>query len=172
MSEKSTYFVAKKIIIDSITFIKLTTMVWYIWVIITAALVIIELFTGGFGVLSFAFGCAAGALASVCGLSLNWQLLLAILVSLVFFFFIRPFAVKFLLRQKDDEVRTNTEALIGRKVRVTETVDAVAGTGHVAVDGDVWKAVAKDGNPIPVGTTVRIVAQDSLILTVEQTASV
>lgn len=172
MSEKSTYFVAKKIIIDSITFIKLTTMVWYIWVIITAALVIIELFTGGFGVLSFAFGCAAGALASVCGLSLNWQLLLAILVSLVFFFFIRPFAVKFLLRKKDDEVRTNTEALIGRKVRVTETVDAVAGTGHVAVDGDVWKAVAKDGNPIPAGTTVRIVAQDSLILTVEQTASV
>lgn len=147
-------------------------MIWYIWLIAAAALVVMELFTGGFGVLSFAFGCAAGAVASACGLSLNWQLLLAILVSLVFFIFVRPFAVKFLLRGKNDEVRTNTDALIGRKVRVTETIDPAAGTGHVAVDGDVWKAVAKDGNPIPVGTTVRIVAQDSLILTVEQTPSV
>lgn len=142
-------------------------MIWYIWLIITLVLVVLELFTGGFGVLSFAFGCAAGAVVSVCGLSLNWQLLTAILVSLVFFIFVRPFAVRFLLRQKNDEVRTNTDALIGRKVRVTETIDPAAGTGHVAVDGDVWKAVTAGSMPIAAGTTVRITAQDSLILTVE-----
>lgn len=141
-------------------------MIWYIWLIITLVLVVIELFTGGFGVLSFAFGCAAGAVVSLCGLSLNWQLLTAIAVSLVFFIFVRPFAVKFLLRQKNDEVRTNTDALIGRKVRVTETIDNNAGTGHVAVDGDVWKAMAKDDTLIPVGTMVQITEQDSLILTV------
>ena len=141
-------------------------MIWYIWLIAAAALVVIELFTGGFGVLSFAFGCAAGAIASACGLSLNWQLLLAIIISLVFFIFVRPFAVKFLLRGKTDEVRTNTDALIGRKVRVTETVDPAAGTGHVAVDGDVWKAVTDAAEPVPAGTMVRITAQDSLVLTV------
>jgi len=141
-------------------------MTWYIWLILTLALVVIELFTGGFGVLSFAFGCAAGAIACACGMSLNWQLILAIVVSLVFFIFIRPFAVKFLFRQKEDEVRTNTDALIGRQVRVTEKIDASAGTGHVAVDGDVWKAVAENGEVIAKGTMVRITAQNSLILTV------
>ncbi|MBR1515602.1 MAG: NfeD family protein [Paludibacteraceae bacterium] len=141
-------------------------MTWYIWLIAAFVLVIIELFTGGFGVLSFAFGCATGAVAAACGLSLNWQILLAILVSIIFFIFIRPFAVKFLLRGKNDEVRTNTDALIGRTVRVSETIDLQAGTGHVTVDGDVWKAVSQDANIIPEGTTVKITAQDSLILTV------
>lgn len=151
----------------SITILFFLTMIWYIWLIAAAALVIAELFTGGFGVLSFAFGCTAGAIASACGLSLNWQLLLAILISLIFFIFVRPFAVKFLLRSKNDEVRTNTDALIGRTVRVSETIDPVAGTGHVAVDGDVWKAVTADNTIIAAGTNVRITAQNSLILTVE-----
>ena len=72
------------------------------------------------------------------------------------------------LDKKSKDVKTNAEALIGRKGIVSERIDAAQHTGRVAVDGDDWKAVSADGSVIEKGVEVEILKLDSIILTVKQ----
>ena len=79
--------------------------------------------------------------------------------------FIRPSALKYLHRNADDRL-SNADALMGREGRVSQDIAAGA-HGRVAIDGDDWKAVSADGQPIAKGTAVRVVDRDSIILTVQ-----
>ena len=74
--------------------------------------------------------------------------------------------MKFLLKKKD-EVKTNADAIIGRKAIVTEEINMTKNTGRVKLDGDDWKAVTDSAEVLPVGETVEIVARESLILSVK-----
>ena len=71
------------------------------------------------------------------------------------------------LDKKSKDVKTNAEAIIGRKGIVSERVDASQHTGRVAIDGDDWKAVSEDGSVIEKGTDVVIIKLDSIIVTVK-----
>ena len=70
--------------------------------------------------------------------------------------------------RKSKDVKTNADALVGKRAVVSESIDAAQHTGRVAVDGDDWKAVSEDGSVIEKGTEVEIVKLDSIILTVKQ----
>jgi membrane protein implicated in regulation of membrane protease activity len=140
--------------------------VYQIWLIAAFVLVIVEILTAGFGSLCFAIGAGLAALAAGLGLSVTWQIIIFALVSLLTFIFLRPFVIKF-LDKKSKDVKTNAEALIGRKAIVSERIDASQHTGRVAVDGDDWKAVSVDGSVIEKGTEVEILKLDSIILTVK-----
>ncbi|MBO4281869.1 MAG: NfeD family protein [Bacteroidales bacterium] len=139
----------------------------YYWLIAAILLIIIEIFTAGFGALCFAFGALGSALASWAGLSMSWQLVIFAVISLLAFVFVRPFVLKFLTR-KNQEVKTNADALIGRKAIVTERIDPVQHSGRVKVDGDEWKAVSENGTPIESGAEVEITARESIIVTVRR----
>ena len=138
-----------------------------IWLIIAIVLVVVEMCTATFGSICFAIGSGFSALAAGLGAELAWQIVIFIVVSLLTFIFLRPFMLKFLDRKSKD-VKTNAEALIGRKAVVSERIDISQQTGRVAVDGDDWKAVSEDGSVIEKGTRVEIVKLDSIIVTVKQ----
>lgn len=138
---------------------------YQIWLIAAIILVILELFTAGFGIICFAIGALFSALTDLLGAGLIWQLLVFAVVSVLTFIFLRPVLIK-LLERKTDEVKTNADALIGKVAVVSETIDAQQNTGRVAVDGDDWKAVTADGTIINKGEKVEIVNRDSIILTV------
>ena len=129
----------------------------YYWLIAAIILIIVEIFTAGFGAVCFAFGALASALVGYLGGSFTWQLSI----------FVRPFVLKFLQR-KNNDVKTNADALIGRSGMVTEEIDHNKQLGRVKVDGDEWKAVTEDGHPIAAGTEVIIIARDSIIVTVKE----
>jgi membrane protein implicated in regulation of membrane protease activity len=141
-------------------------MEYYYWLIAAIVLVIIEICTAGFGALCFALGAAFSALVSGLGGSFTWQILVFVVVSLLTFIFLRPVVVRF-LDKKSKDVKTNAEAIIGRKGIVSERVDASQHTGRVAIDGDDWKAVSEDGSVIEKGTDVVIIKLDSIIVTVK-----
>ena len=143
-------------------------MQYYIWLIATLVLVILEICTAGFGVVCFAFGALFAALVSALGLDLTWQILVFAVVSLLTFLFLRPVAIRFLDRNTKS-VKTNADALVGRRAVVSERIDAAQHTGRVAVDGDDWKAVSLDGAVLEKGVEVEIVKLDSIILTVKKT---
>ena len=143
-------------------------MQYYIWLIATLVLVILEICTAGFGVVCFAFGALFAALVSALGLDLTWQILVFAVVSLLTFIFLRPVAIRFLDRNTKS-VKTNADALVGRRAVVSERIDAAQHTGRVAVDGDDWKAVSLDGAVLEKGVEVEIVKLDSIILTVKKT---
>lgn len=141
--------------------------VYQIWLVVAIILLIVEICTAAFGSICFAIGAGLAALGAGLGLGVTWQIVIFAVVSLLTFIFLRPFVLRFLDRKSKD-VKTNAEALIGRKAIVSERIDASQHTGRVAVDGDDWKAVSEDGSVIEKGTTVEIVKMDSIIVTVKQ----
>lgn len=140
---------------------------YQIWLIIAIVLVIIEICTAAFGSICFAIGAAFSAIAAGLGAGLTWQIVIFAVVSLLTFIFLRPFMLKFMDRKSKD-VKTNADALVGRKAIVSERIDATQHTGRVAVDGDDWKAVSENGETIEKGASVEIVNRDSIILSVKQ----
>lgn len=141
--------------------------VYQIWLIVAIVLVILEIATAGFGVICFAIGAAFSALAAGLGASVTWQIVIFAIVSLLAFIFLRPVVIRF-LEKKSKDVKTNADALVGRKGIVSERIDAAQHTGRVAIDGDDWKAVSEDGSVIEKDESVEIVKLDSIILTVKQ----
>ncbi len=134
------------------------------WLVAALILVVVEMFTAGFAVICFALGCAAAAVAALCGATFNVQLAVAIVMTIAGFVLVRPFVMKYI--QRKCNVPMNADALIGRIGTVSETIDPLTGTGRVAIDGDDWKAVSSQ--VIPRGTHVRIIGRESIILTVEE----
>ncbi len=139
---------------------------YQIWLIIAILLVILEICTAAFGSICFAIGAAVAAIAAGLGAGLTWQILIFVVVSMLTFIFLRPFMLKFLDRKSKD-VKTNADALVGKRAVVSERIDASQLTGRVSVDGDDWKAVSEDGSVLEKGTPVEIVKLDSIILTVK-----
>ena len=140
---------------------------YQIWLIAAIVLIIFEICSATFGAICFAIGAGFSALAAGLGANLTWQIIIFAVASMLIFIFLRPFMMKFLDRKSKD-VKTNADALVGRKAVVSERIDAAQHTGRVAVDGDDWKAVAGDGSVIEKGVEVEIVKLDSIILTVKQ----
>ena len=68
--------------------------------------------------------------------------------------------------KKEHDRPSNADALMGRTGTVSQTI--VAGDhGRVKIDGDDWKAVAPSATAdIPVGTKVKAVGRESIIITV------
>lgn len=141
--------------------------VYYYWLIATAFLVMIELITVGFGVICFAVGTLAAAVTAYFVSGLEYQLTAFIVGSVFALVVIRPFALKWINKRKEDQVQTNTDAIIGRKVMVSEVIDNARGTGYVKIDGDVWRAKSEDGSVIEQGCEVTVISRDSIILTVK-----
>ena len=140
---------------------------WHIWVIIALIFVIVEIFTSGFAVMCISFGCLFGAGASLLEWELKWQLLAFAIGTVLAFMTVRPLVYKFFYK-KVGEVKTNAEALIGRRAIVTERIEGELHPGRVKVDGDDWKAICESAEPIEIGEAVEITAINSIIVTVKK----
>jgi membrane protein implicated in regulation of membrane protease activity len=140
---------------------------WHIWVIIALVFVVIEMFTTGFAVMCISFGCLFGAGASALDWAVEWQLLSFAVGTALAFITVRPLVYKFFYK-KSPEVKTNADALVGRRAIVTERIEGELHPGRVKIDGDDWKAVPLDDETIEVGEAVEVTAINSVILTVKK----
>ena len=141
--------------------------VWHIWVIVALIFVIVEMFTSGFAVMCISFGCIFGAGAAALDWDIKWQLLVFAVGTALAFMTVRPLVYKFFYK-KGGEVKTNVDALVGRRAIVSERIEGELRPGRVKVDGDDWKAVSLDTEPIEAGEAVEITAINSVILTVKK----
>ena len=138
---------------------------WQAWAIIAVICLILELTSGDFFFCSFAIGAVAAAITAP--FSIFWiQLAVFAIVSVVSIFWFRPLALRYLHRGEENRA-SNYDAIVGRKGRVSMAIPA-QGFGRVAIDGDDWKAQAANKKEIAEGETVRVVAIDSIIITVEK----
>ena len=138
---------------------------WLIWILVSMACLILELGSGDLFLMCFAIGALGGSLAAALGGGVILQIIVMAICSLLSVYFIRPIALKYLHKSDENRV-SNADALMGREGRVSQDIAAGA-HGRVAIDGDDWKAVSADGQPIAKGTAVRVVDRDSIILTVQ-----
>ena len=138
---------------------------WHLLVILGIIAFIAEIFTTGFIMGSMGIGFFFAAVGNYLGLATSWQIILFALGVALTYFLIRPIITKYGYRKSN--VQTNKDALMGKRGIVTQEIDSAKNTGRVQIDGDDWKAITNQTDIIPVGTPVKVVAIDSIILIVE-----
>ncbi len=137
----------------------------HILVILGILSFVAEIFTTGFIMGSIGIGFFFTAIGNYLGLAASWQIILFAPGVGLSYFLIRPVMVKYGYRKS--HVQTNRDALAGKKGIVTEEINTTNDTGRVRIDGDDWKAVTDGNDTIPLGTTVEVLAIDSIILIVK-----
>jgi len=144
---------------------------WQVWIVLSALLLVAEMFAPGFWLASIAVGCLAAGIAGLLPIGLLGQVLVFAGSSLASLFGLRPVLVRRFLHARGMEVRTNVEALLGKSGVVTKRIDPVTRVGRVVVDGEDWRgALVEGGGVIEPGTRVIVVQVDGSTLVVEKEA--
>lgn len=123
----------------------------------------VEAATVGLVCIWFAAGALIALLAAMFGAQLWLQIVLFLVVSAATLYFTRPLVKKFVNSRVEP---TNADMVIGKECRVTETVDNIAGTGAVYVDGKTWTARSASDEVIPEGALVTAKSIDGVKLIV------
>lgn len=114
----------------------------------------------------FVGGAAAALLAALLGGPLWLQIAVFSLVSGVLLWATWPLA----RRMRTRAVATNLDRVLGRRARVVEAIDDLAGTGAVYVEGKTWTARSGGAAVIPVGSRVTVERMEGVKLFVREEA--
>ena len=139
---------------------------WHVWLIVAAVFFIVEIFSTTFVFLCFSLGCIVSGVLAYFGLGTIAQISAFSIVTFISFFTVRPFIRKYVFK-KDDNVKTNTDALVGKRGRVTEVIDFSKNTGRVFVYGDDWKAMSENNEVIQENEMIEVIEVDSTTLVVK-----
>jgi len=137
---------------------------WAVWAVIAMLCLILEMSSGDFFITCFGIGALCALVASVLCAPFWLQVIVFALFSVLSIYFLRPRLVT-LLHRRGGNCLSNADAIIGRVGEVTETVKA-GGYGRVKLDGDDWKAQSDCAANLEIGTKVRIVGRESIIIKV------
>jgi membrane protein implicated in regulation of membrane protease activity len=132
-----------------------------VWIALAIVAAIVEVSIPHFGVIFVSLGAVAAALVAAIGLGFSAQLVVFVVALGVSLVLLRPL---FLKQLEAPGVPSRTDTLIGREGVVTESVESRVGTGRVNVGGEDWAARA--ATSLPVGTRIRVVRADGLVLEV------
>ena len=139
---------------------------WHWWMYIAVLFFIIEVFTPGFILACLGLGSLVAAITAYMGYNIDAQFISFSVSTLISLFLIRPLLYK--KGEKQDKIKTNTEALIGRVGSVSETIVNSSKSGRVLIDGDQWKALSHNNQIIELNAQVEVISIDSTIITVKK----
>ena len=132
-----------------------------LWVAVAIVSAIIEISIPHFGVIFVSLGALAAAVGAGIGASTPLQLVLFVIVLGASWTLIRP---RLMNRSTTPGVPSRTDVLLHRDGIVTHDIDPVLGAGRVNVGGEDWAARCK--TPLPIGTRIRVVGADGIVLEV------
>ena len=131
------------------------------WLAVALVAAVIEVTLPHFGCAFISAGAVAAAAAAFFGLSIGAQIGTFVLVMTVSLVALRA---NLLGRLAGGGVPSRTEPLVGRHGQVTHEIDPTLGTGRINVGGEDW--AARSAEPLPIGTKIRVVAADGIVLEV------
>ena len=135
-----------------------------VWLIAMIALLIVEAVAPGLVSIWFALGALAALISALLGAPLWLQVLWFLLVSIAALILTRPLARKYINARV---VPTNADMLVGKECIVKESIDNIAGTGAVSVEGKIWTArMAEDSAKAAVGDVVSVLRIEGVKLIV------
>lgn len=138
----------------------------FIWLALLIVFLVIEVATVGLTAIWMAGGSLAAMLAELIGLNIWWQIGIFIAVSFLLLIFTRPFAVKYINSNRE---KTNYEGIIGKVVRITETVNNYEMTGTAVVNGIEWTVrTEEDGQILNPGDLAKVMKISGVKLIVKK----
>lgn len=127
----------------------MTSIYWFVFFLI---LIGIEAASMALTTIWFAGGALVAFLLSLFGVGTEAQLVVFVAVSFVLLFFTRPWAMRYVERNR---TKTNVEGLVGKEARITGEVNNRMNTGTAILNGQEWSARAeKDDEVYPTDTLV------------------
>lgn len=136
-----------------------------IWLIASAIMFILEIFTISFLLFFPALGAFLAFLCAIFGASIQVQIIIFVISSILLIAFIRPIVTKFF---KAKDVAMNSESVIGKNAVVIKEIDNLHGKGQVKVAGEIWSAVSSTDENIEEGSTVIILKIEGVKLIVKK----
>ena len=137
---------------------------WVWWLIATGVLLVGEMLTTTLVLGLIAGGTGAAMAAAAVGAPVSVQVGVFAVVSIGLVLGVRPIARRH--RRTPPEIRTGTDALVGREAEVLDRVDGR--TGRVKLAGEVWSARAiDDQRTIEAGESVRVIRIDGATVLVD-----
>lgn len=135
----------------------------FLWLVVAAAMAVIEALSLGLITLWFVVGALAAFVADLLGAPIIAQIALFLVVSVLCLVLLRPVFMKYRARGRAEEV-----TLVGERGLVCERIDNAKLTGRVELSNHMtWSARSFDGAPIEPGTPVEVVSQESIKLIVK-----
>ena len=124
----------------------------YVWLGLVVVTIIIEFLTLELVSIWVSLGSLVGLILELCGVPLEWQIVVAVVVTIVCILGLRRFCVKFLLKSKE---KTNMDIYIGAKEKLVTKIDG-GGLGSICINGVTWSAKSENGESIKEGSLVEI----------------
>jgi membrane-bound serine protease (ClpP class) len=131
------------------------------WLAVALVAAVIEVTLPHFGCAFISAGAVAAAAAAFFGYGVPIQIGIFVLVMTVSLVALRA---NLLSRLAGGGVPSRTEPLVGRHGQVTHDINSALGTGRINVGGEDWAARCLEA--LPVGTKIRVVAADGIVLEV------
>ena len=131
------------------------------WLAVALVAAVLEISVPHFGCAFVSAGAVAAAATAFFGFGVAAQIGTFVLVMTVSLVALRQ---NLLSRLGGKGVPSRTEPLVGRHGQVTHEIDPTLGTGRINVGGEDW--AARSHEPLPIGTKIRVVAADGIVLEV------
>ena len=125
-----------------------------VWLVLLIVFLVIEIITVGLTSIWMAGGALAALILSMLNVGLVWQIVAFVAVTCILLIFTRQFAVKYI---NSGRTKTNYEGVIGKVIRISETVDNMSQTGKAVVNGQEWTVRSEDEEILEQGTIAKIV---------------
>ncbi len=138
---------------------------WVIWLIASGIMLVLEIFTVSFFLFFPAVGAFIAFICAIVGLSMEVQIVVFILSTILMIAFIRPLVTK-LFKTKD--IQMNSKSVIGKNAVVLKAIDNIHKTGQVKVAGEVWSAVSDTNETIEIDSMVIVQSIDGVKLVVRK----
>jgi len=135
----------------------MSQLLWILWTILGAILIVAEIFTSGFVLLWFGVGALAAALLAIIGIdSLAIQFLTFAIVSSVLTAASRTIFINYFSREKSGQsLRSGVDSLPGKIGTVVSSSRGALHEGAVKVFGSTWTAYPAPGEaPLEAGERV------------------
>jgi len=134
-------------------------IIWILWAVLGAILIVAEIFTAGFVLFWFGVGALAAAFAALVGIdSLAIQFFIFAVVSISLTAASRTIFVKYFSReQTGDSLKTGVDSLPGKVGTVVSSSRGALHEGAVKVFGSTWTAYPAEGEePLEAGERVMV----------------
>ena len=130
--------------------------VHHYWIIIGIILLIAEMGTpGGFLLASIGLSAFGGSLMAYWDFTFKVQLLTSSILTMVIFFSIRPFYLKY-LQGPEADIATGANAYVGNNYKVIEKINNTENTGRLQVGSESWRARNEINQEIKIGEIVKV----------------
>jgi membrane protein implicated in regulation of membrane protease activity len=141
-----------------------------LWIAIALVFAIVEVATLGLFAGFVSVGAVGAAIAAFLGDGIVSQSVTFAVVSILGILVVRQPLLGYLQHRAGPLVLSGASAMIGQTALVVDAIGGPHERGHVRIAGEDWPALARDGQPVGAGQSVRVVEIRRATLVVELVA--